>query len=691
MSSDKIQRGHLDRTAYVYVRQSSMQQVRDHTEGQRQQYNLVERSRALGFRETVLIDEDQGCSGSGQQERPGFGRLLSGVCLGSVGAVFALEASRLARNNRDWHHLVDLCAMTDTLIIDAEGVYDARQLNDRLLLGLKGTMSEFELGLLRQRARKAFEQKVERGHALWELPVGFIRTEDHRIEKTANLEVQQAIAGVFRKFVEVGSARQTTLWYWDEELLLPQVVPGSAGHEILWRRPSGHRVNQIVKNPCYAGAFVYGRTAAQTVVHEGRSRQANRRRKPQEQWKVLIFDSHPGYISWNDYERNQQMLEDNAAQGWNKGRRGAVKQGPALLAGLLRCGRCGRSLHVNYSGNTGRVPRYVCTGSRLERGSASCLSAGALRLDQAIVAEVLVAIEPVGVEAAVIAIEQLAEQNDQKRTSLTLALERAQFEAKRTQRQYDAVDPDNRLVADELERRWNEALERVTELEFRITTLDNNVQPLTDETRRGLHALGGDVAAVWHHPDTDIRLQKRIIRTVIKEIVLNNTDDPPMHQLQVHWQGGVHTELRVTRNARGKHAKVADADVLELVKELSKVCEDKQIAAILNRLGYKSGQGKSWHAHRVASLRSYHRLPSYHKRTDWVTLERAAERLGVSNTVVKRLIKVGTLPANQVVQYAPWVIEVANLDLPQVQSEVKAVRSGRKLPLQLPGQQEIPI
>ena len=689
--NDKIQPSHLERIAFVYVRQSSLQQVRGHTEGQRQQYALADRSRALGFRETVLIDEDQGRSGSGQQERPGFGRLLAGVCQGSVGAVFALEASRLARNNRDWHHLVDLCAMTDTLIIDAEGVYDARQLNDRLLLGLKGTMSEFELGLLRQRARQAFEQKVQRGHALWELPVGFVRSEDHRIEKTPDLEVQRAIEGVFKKFLELGSARQTTLWYWDEELLLPQIVPGTAGREIVWRRPSGHRVNQVLKNPCYAGAFAYGRTAAQMVVHEGRARQGNRRRKPQAQWKVLIFDSHPGYICWDDYLRHQKMLEENAARGWGGGQRGAVKRGPALLTGLLRCGRCGRPLHVNYSGNTGRVPRYVCTGSRLERGSGSCLSAGALRLDEAVAAEVLAAIQPVGIEAALKAEEQLSQHNDQKRTSLTLALERAQFEAQRAQRQYDAVDPDRRLVAAELERRWNDALEAVAKLQSRIAALDAGVKELSDETRASLHELGADLTTAWYHPDTDIRLRKRIVRTVLKEIVLNNIDDPPSHQLHLHWQGGVHTQLRVPRNERGKHANAANADVLELVRELSKVAEDKQIAAILNRLGYKTGQGKSWHAHRVASLRSYHRLPSYHKRADWVTLEGAAERLGVSSTVVSRLIKAGTLPAKQVVRYAPWIIEMADLELPVVLAEVKAVRNGRKLPKQPLGQQEIPL
>lgn len=689
MMSDKIQGSHLERCAFVYVRQSSLQQVRDHTEGRRQQYALVERARTMGFCETVVIDEDQGRSGSGQQERPGFGRLLSGVCQGNAGAVFALEASRLARNNRDWHHLVDLCALTDTLIIDAEGVYDASQLNDRLLLGLKGTMSEFELGLLRQRAREAFEQKVQRGHALWELPVGFIRTEEHRIEKTPDREVQRAIGAVFRKFVELGSARQTTLWYWDEELLLPHVIPGTAGREVAWRRPTGHRVNQILKNPCYAGAFAYGRTAVQTVVREGRARQGSRRRQPQSQWKVLILDAHPGYISWEDYLRNQRMLEENAAER-GAAHRGAAKGGPALLAGLLRCGRCGRKLHVNYSGNSGRVPRYCCSGSRVERGSAPCLSVGGLRLDAAVVREVLSAIQPVGIEAALLTIDQLANANDEKRESLALALERAQYEVRRAQRQYDAVDPDNRLVAGELEQRWNRALEQAAELEQRVAALDQ-IEPLTDEQRAHLMALGSDLSIAWDHPETDVKVRKRILRTVLREIVLNNVDDPPMHELHLHWQGGVHTQLCVPRNGRGQHSRVADADVVELVCELSKVVEDKAIAAILNRLGYKTGQGKSWHAHRVANLRHYHRLPKYEKRTDWVTLEQAAKQLQVSNTVVSRLIKEGTLPAKQVVRYAPWIIEIADLDLQVVQNAVQAVRKGRKLSPSDPNQQEFSL
>jgi hypothetical protein len=312
-------------------------------------------------------------------------------------------------------------------------------------------------------------------------------------------------------------------------------------------------------------------------------------------------------------------------------------------------------------------------------------------LDAAVVREVLSAIQPVGIEAALLTIDQLANSNDQKRESLALALERAQFEARRAQRQYDAVDPDNRLVAGELEQRWNQALEQGAELEQRIAALDDQIAPLTDEQRAHLMALGSDLSIAWDHPKTDVKVRKRILRTVLREIVINNVDDPPMHELHLHWQGGVHTQLRVPRNGRGKHNRAADAGVVELVCELSKVVEDKAIAAILNRLGYKTGQGKSWHAHRVANLRHYHRLPKYEKRTDWVTLEQAAKRLQVSNTVVSRLIKEGTLPAKQVVRYAPWIIEIADLDLQAVQNAIQAVRKGRKLSPTDPNQQEISL
>src|SRR5499425_1639896 len=295
--SEKIRDEHLSRAAYVYIRQSSSYQVRFHLEGQKRQYGLAERARQLGFYEVVVIDEDLGRSGSGVQERPGFGRLLAAVCQGLAGAVVALEASRLARNNRDWHHLVDLCALTATVLIDDDGIYDPKLLNDRLLLGLKGTMSEYELGLLRQRARQAYLQKVNRGCAMWEVAVGFVRTEDGQIDKNPDRQVQQVIEAVFEKFRQLGSARQTMIWFREEQIRLPQTRPGSEGREVVWQLATLSRVRQILKNPCYGGAFAFGRTGTKMSVVEGRAHKSpSRRYKSIEQWDVLLVDHHSGYI-----------------------------------------------------------------------------------------------------------------------------------------------------------------------------------------------------------------------------------------------------------------------------------------------------------------------------------------------------------------------------------------------------------
>ena len=310
---DKLSPAHLALNAYVYVRQSTQQQMRTHHESRQRQYALADRARQLGFAGVVVIDEDLGRSGSGLVERPGFGQLLTAICQNEAGAVFALEASRLARNNRDWHHLLDLCAMTGTLLIDDQGMYDPRDINDRLVLGLQGTMSEFELSLFRQRARQAFEQKVGRGHAMWEVPTGFVRTDDDRMEKTPDRRVQEAVVGVFRKFRELGSARQTMLWYRDENVLVPRVVGSTRGRDVVWSLPTETRIRQMLTNPTYAGVLAYGRTVARTVVEQGRARQAGRRRKPREEWKVLILDNHAGYISWEDFHLHLRMLEENSA------------------------------------------------------------------------------------------------------------------------------------------------------------------------------------------------------------------------------------------------------------------------------------------------------------------------------------------------------------------------------------------
>lgn len=687
--SEKIRPEHRERIAYVYVRQSTERQVREHLESQRRQFALADRARQLGFPQVVVIDDDLGRSGSGLQDRPGFTRLLACVCQGIAGAVLALEASRLARNNRDWHHLIDLCAITDTVLIDDDGVYDPRQLNDRLLLGLKGSLAEFELGLMRQRARESLEQKIKRGHAVWRPPVGFVRNEDMRLEMIPDRQVQDAIRGVFRKFRQLGSARQTMLWYCTENVPLPETKPGKENREIQWRLPNRMRILQILKNPCYAGAFAWGKSVAGTVVSEGRAKRGGRRHRAMKDWKVLIVDHHAGYITWDEFVENQRMLEANRTN--KEGGSGAAKRGPALLAGLLRCGRCGHKLFTRYGGVNDDVPRYICRGDRRNHPIPQCFSVGGLRIDEAVANAVLEALEPAGIQAALLATKELQQQEDEQIRSLRLALEKGRYEVDRARRQYDTVDPANRLVAGELERRWNEALEKAAELEHRLAEAESCHAPVTDGEQQRLLELGTDLPKLWRHSATPVELKKRLLRSVLQEIVVDACEEPPRNELRLHWKGGVHTRLVVPRNPQGKHGRATSADALELIRELSKVCDDRAIAAVLNRLGYRTGAGNSWQASRIADVRSHYRLPNYEKSVDWLTMRQAAEELKVSHTVIQRLINERKLPATQVVKCAPWIIERVNLSLPVVQNEILAVREGRKGPSTHPAQRTLPL
>ena len=683
--SEKIRPIHTERGACVYVRQSSMQQVRTRLEGQRRQYDLRERAQLLGFQRVTLIDEDQGRTGTGAVERPGFGRLLTAVCSGTVGAVLALEASRLARNNRDWHHLIDLCAMAGTLVIDHDGVYDPSLLNDRLLLGLKGTMSEFEISLLRQRAMEAHRQKVQRGMVLTQVPVGYIRTEDEGMEKTPDRQVQEAVAGVFRKFRELGSVRQVLLWYRDEKLLLPALSRESGNRKMIWIEPIYSRIFGMLKNPTYAGVFVWGRNHTRTAIVEGRARKTRGHARPQDQWEVVIPEHHDGYITWDEYMRNQQQIRANA--GWNARMgqlQGAARSGPALLAGLLRCARCGRALQVTYSNSKqhGPLPRYWCSGDRSHQLVRSCVTFAGTRVDQEIAAEVLQALRPVGIQAAFDALERSQSQTDEKRSSLELALQKARYEAARIERQYQATEPENRLVAAELEKRWNNALSHVREMEQRVEEASVADPSISPQQREQLLALGDDLEQLWDHPDVSATLKKRILRTVLQEVIADTTDDPPEVHLKLHWVGGCHTELTVRKNKVGYHNHINSEEVTELIRELALVCEDSAIVSILNRLGYRTGNNNTWTEKRVQHVRhskGYPACPPPEQRR-WITMQQAAATLSVSDAVVRRLVMRKTLPAKQIVKFAPWMIERAHLELPAVHRAVRLVHTGKRSP-----------
>lgn len=681
--NEKITTSHLERAAYVYIRQSTLQQVHQNQESNRRQYALESRARELGFDTVVVIDDDLGVSGAGSQQRPGFSRLLAAVCNGEVGAVFALEASRLARNNRDWHHLIDLCVLTRTLVIDADGVYDPRLLNDRLLLGLKGTMSEFELGLLRQRAQEAYRQKVMRGEVLTRVPIGFARKGSTGIEMAPDRQIQEAIRGLFVRFESCGSLRQVLLWYQEEKVLFPVSRRRDGVESVKWVQPNYQQLLRIMKNPTYAGAFAWGRTTNRSRLIDGRSRKTYGHRHGIDRWQVLLKDHHEGYISWDQYMDNVRRLASNRTKS-HQTSTGAARQGSALLAGLLRCARCGHKLNVGYRSGSGRCARYTCMTGARERGTPPCLTFGGVRVEDAVVDAVLEACQPLGVEASLQALDGGAQEQDQKRKALELALEKARFEAERARRQYDAADPENRLVAAELEVRWNTALAQVAELEERLVAEQQSKAPLTEQQRQRLLTLGADLRALWDAPTTTMELKKRVLRSVINEILVDVNHESDHIEMKIHWAGGVHTPLRVRKNKTGRNRNATDHNVVELVRELAKGWRDSNIAGMLNRIGYLTGKGNPWNETRVKNLRRENGVPVYSKseKRTWKTMSEAAAELGVSMCVVRTMVKNEILPARQVAKHAPWMIECEDLKKTAVQSYAKQARAGKSAPFE---------
>jgi DNA invertase Pin-like site-specific DNA recombinase/predicted DNA-binding transcriptional regulator AlpA len=662
---NKITASHLSRQAIVYLRQSSAAQVEHNRESTDRQYALAGKARELGWSDQriTVIDEDLGVSGSGVV-RSGFQRLTAEVALARVGLVLGLEVSRLARNNADWHRLIDLAGLTDTLIGDADGIYHPALFNDRLLLGLKGTMSEAELHVLRARLNGGIRNKAKRGELRRGLPVGFVWGEaDGEVCFHPDEAVVTAIRTVFERFAEAGSARRVWLWFRSEQLKLPLQMHAST--DIRWVEASYTAIHHVLTNPVYAGAYVYGKTRQETILDASGARKKRLRRLPRSEWQVLIPDHHPGFIDWQTYEANQKRIAKNTRPGPHK-MGGAVREGSALLQGLANCGHCGRRLHTHYRGRTS-TPGYHCPGKVLVEGrGVYCLNVGGVQIDKAVTQTFIAALEPAKLAATVAAAERLEHDRETTLKQWRLDVERASYQASRAERRYRAVDPDNRLVARGLERDWEESLHALEAAKAELARRERERPRILSEVERDrLLALGPDLAAVWNAATTTSRDRKELLQTLIEEVIIRLDRDKAAARLSLRWKGGALSEIDVPL-PRSRPATVrTDEDTIALLRRLAVHYPDAVIAGILNRQERRTAYGHRFDAGRVGNLRRHWGVPCFepkaeHANGELLTVRKAAPLLGVAPSTIHRLLNDGFITGEQTTPGAPWRIRLTD-------------------------------
>ncbi len=660
----KIQVGHLERTAYVYVRQSTPHQLEQNRESTQRQYALVERAGALGWRaeRIQVIDEDLGLSGAGSAERAGFARLAAEVALGRVGIVLGLEASRLARNNADWYRLLDLCAMTDTLIGDSDGLYHPAQFNDRLLLGLKGTMSEAELHIIRARLDGGIRNKAARGELRRALPVGLVWGEaDGEVRFHSDAAVCAAVRAVFERFAELGSARRVWLWFRSEGLSFP--LQSHTLAEIRWVEPTYTAIHNILTHPAYAGAYAYGRSRHERYVDASGQIRKRVRRLPRAQWAVLIRDHHPGFIDWATYEAIQERLATNTHPLPHTAG-GAAREGAALLQGLAVCGHCGRRLHTHYRGRHG-TPGYHCAGKTVVNGRGLyCLSVGGVQIDAAVTGAFLQALAPAAVQAMVRAAEQIENDRDAALGQWRLALERARYAAQCAERRYRAVDPENRLVARGLEAEWERSLGALAAAEAELAHRSaQQPRTLSPQERQRLEALGTDLEQVWNAPTTTDRDRKGLLRSLLEEVVVAVNREQASARLTLRWRGGAITTLEIPLPRSHPPALRTDEDTIDLVRRLAVHYPDAIVAGVLNRQGRRTVRGERFTASQVGNLRRYWKIPRFQPPATApaepaLTIQDAAQILEVAPSTLHRWLNDGFIAGEQDTPGAPWRIRL---------------------------------
>ena len=662
----KIGASHLGRAAYIYLRQSAPSQVEHNRESTQRQYALATKATTLGWpsQQVIVVDEDLGLSGSGIVDRNGFARLTAEVALGHVGIVLGLEVSRLARNNADWYRLLDLCGLTDTLIGDADGIYHPAMFNDRLLLGLKGTMSEAELHIIRARLNGGIRNKAARGELRRGLPVGLIwGEEDGEVRFHPDEAVCSAIRTVFARFAELGSVRRVWLWFRSEGLSFPlQTCYGGA---IRWVDPSYIAIYHVLSNPVYAGAYAYGKSRREVSLDATGARKKRVRKLPRSQWSVFIPNHHEGFIDMATYEANRTRITANTHPRPHQPSGGAVREGSALLQGVAVCGHCGRKLRTHYTGRTASAG-YHCAGKTITNGrGVYCLSIGAVQVDQAVAQAALAALAPLGIEASLAAAERLEVDRDGALAQWRLAVERASYEAQRTERRYRAVDPDNRLVARGLEAEWEKALRELETAKVELARREQQrPRTLSVDERNRLLALGTDLFKVWQASTTAPRDKKELLRTLLEEVIIALDKEQRRVHLTLRWRGG--TIIEIDLNLQRRPAAVrTDEDTVALVRRLAIHYPDAVIAGILNRQERRTAYGHRFTAHLVSSLRRNWDIPRFEPpavalQGELMNIKQIAAALGVATSTVHRWLNEGIIAGEQLTPGAPWRIRLTD-------------------------------
>ena len=675
MTESKITASHRRRTAVIYVRQSSVTQVDRNKESTARQYDLVARAHALGWPSSAVsvIDDDLGVSGASTAGRAGFAELAAQVGLGQVGIVLALEVSRLARNNADWYRLLDLAGMTETLIADADGVYHPGLFNDRLLLGMKGTMSEAELHILRARLDGGLRNKAARGELRIGLPIGLVWSDaDGQILKHPNEAVRGVIAAIFEQFAARGSVRAVWLWLRDQGLKLPLIRSGyvAAADGIVWVDPTYHAVHNILTHPAYGGAYTFGRTGQHRYVGQDGTPRTRRKVLPRNEWEVCIIDHHEGFIDWDTYLGNQARIGSNIRPEAHQPGTGALREGCALLQGLVTCGTCGRKLSIYYDGERKATPGYYCTGTgQLVDGRGTRhLRVGGVAIDAAVTALFLTALAPSAAQACLEAAQQLEDGHDAALAQWRRQVETARYAVTRAERRYQAVDPENRLVARGLENAWETALRHLADAETELSQREAaRPKTLTPQEKSAILALGDNLEAVWAAATTTDRDRKQLLHTLLDEvnITVHRGDTDSHAELIVRWKGGAISELTVPLKRTPANRLRTDEDTVDLLRRLAVHYPDATIAHILNRQGRRTARGLSYTANRVQSLRHHYEIACHQPSDDpqegqLLTVADAAKQLGLAPSTLHRWLGDGFIAGEQLTPGAPWRIRLTD-------------------------------